>query len=119
MKDTSTTPSVAANGSCRGVERARVDAVDDRDPLVLAQSLVQLTPTDVDRAHLAGAGLQQAVREAAGRGPHVETALAGGIDAEGRERGRELLAAPDTNGGPGSTARRASGLTFEPAFVTT
>jgi hypothetical protein len=55
---------------------------------------VELRPPDVERDHLGGAALEKDVGEAAGRGADVETASAGGIDAEGLERVVELVAAP-------------------------
>ena len=45
-----------------------------RHAVVLAQRPRELAPTDVDREHVRGAALQQAVGEAAGRGADVERA---------------------------------------------
>ena len=54
MNETSITPSVGGERQQRGCQRAGVHAVEDHDPLVLAQALVQLTASDVDRAHRDG-----------------------------------------------------------------
>ncbi len=75
-------------------EVPRVDVLHHDHTRILAQTLVELRPADVERDHLGGAALEEDVGEAAGRGADVEAAPAGGIDAEGLERVVELLAAP-------------------------
>ena len=68
--------------------------------IVGAQALVQLPVADVERDHVRGAVLQQAVGEAAGRGADVEAVEARDGDGERFERVLELLAAA------GDVARR-------------
>ena len=76
-----------------GRDRAGVDALDHGHAVVLAQAVVELAVGDVERDHVLGAALEQAVREAAGRGADVERAAAGDVEAERVERVGELDAA--------------------------
>src|SRR5262245_64197360 len=71
----------------------RVGALEDAHARVAAQARVELPVADVDGHHLARARLEQAVREAAGRGPEVEAAPARRVHSEIRQRAGELLAA--------------------------
>ena len=54
------------------VEVADVESLEDRDPLVVADLRMQLPVADVDRHHVGGAALQQAVGEPARRCTGVE-----------------------------------------------
>ena len=94
MNETSITASVGGNGSIAASQRPGVHAIEDHDSLVLPEALVQLTASDVDRAHRDGALLQQAVGEASRRCADVETALTRRVDGEGGERSGELGTAP-------------------------
>ena len=70
-----------------------VGPVDDRDPVVARDAVVELPPPHVDGVDLRRTALEQAVGEAAGGGPHVEAGEAVGIDAEVVERPFELESA--------------------------
>ncbi len=77
----------------RGVEGAGVGALERDHAGVFAQPLVQLPVADVDRVNAPGAGLQEAVGEAPGRGADVDRLRAPGVEAvggEGLERAGEL-----------------------------
>src|SRR4029079_16676766 len=76
-----------------GRDGARVGALDHRDALVRSQAVVELAIGDVERDHVGGAALQQAVGEAAGGGADVERAATGRVDPQRVERVRELDAA--------------------------
>ncbi len=75
------------------VEVPHVHPVHRAHPRVRTQRPRELAATDVDREHLRGTALEQAVGEAARRGARVESPAAGDGDGEGVERGGELLAA--------------------------
>ena len=72
---------------------ARVHALADEHPRIGAKSPIELAVSDIDRDDGGGAALEQHVGESARRGADVQRAAAGGKDAEGVERGRELDAA--------------------------
>jgi len=69
---------------------ARVRALDDGHPRVVAKPPVELPVRDVERHDVRGAPLQEAVREPASRCAHVEAAPPGGIDPERVQRVRQL-----------------------------
>src|SRR5207237_3323865 len=70
-----------------------VDPLQYGDPRVLAEAPGQLSIPDVDRDDARGASLQQEVGEAPGRRADIKAYPSCRIDAEGIERGRELIAA--------------------------
>ena len=85
---------VGRGGSiCVELDVAHVGALQHRDAIVGAQRPRELAAPDVERDHVVGAPLQQAVGETAGRRPDVETAPALHVERERVERGRELQAA--------------------------
>ena len=62
---------------------------------------MKLAVADIEGDHARRPVLQQAIREASGRGPDVETVLAPWVEREQLERVRELLAAArDESWGP-------------------
>ena len=65
-----------ASAACMvgGVERARVDALEDDHAAVAAQARVELAVADVDRVDVGGAALEEAVGEATGGGTRIEGA---------------------------------------------
>jgi hypothetical protein len=77
------------DGRERG-EVAGVDAFEQGDAGVFAESLMELAAADVDGDDTGGAVLEEAVGKAAGGGAEVETGEAGGVDGEGAEGGFEL-----------------------------
>ena len=76
-----------------GPQRAAVDPFERGDRRVGAHLRVQLVVADIDPDDMAGAVLQQAVGEAAGRLADIETDLADRVDAGRRQRTGELVAA--------------------------
>ena len=90
MKLTSIDRQLRLEGQRGRAQLARVDALERRHPLVLAQRPVELSAADVDRGDPGGAALEQAVGEAAGRGADVEAVEAADVDPEGVEGGVEL-----------------------------
>ena len=54
---------------------------------------MKLAVADVERDHPRSAGLEEAIREPAGRGADVEAVFAADVDGEGGEGRRQLLAA--------------------------
>ena len=82
---------VAGFGQWR--QGAGVGALHDDDAVVGAQLVVEDAVADVDCVDLAGAVLQQAVREAACGSAEVHAGPAGGVDVKGREGVGELVAA--------------------------
>ena len=93
MKETSQTTRLGRNGQVLAAQVAHVRPLEHGHAGILAQLRVELAVADVERDHARGAGLEEAVGEAAGRGADVETVLAGDVEAESLERGSELLAA--------------------------
>src|SRR6202011_3599073 len=84
------------------IEMADVDALQHDHPWVLTKTPGQLTVPDVDRDHRAGAATKQHVGKPPRRRADVEAHASRWIDAEGIERGRELVAAAtDKLLGPG------------------
>ena len=73
MNETSITIREGGTGAAAS-HGPRVDALDHRDPRIVAQPVVELAVGDVERDHARCAALQQAVGEAAGRGADVERA---------------------------------------------
>lgn len=55
------------------IEIAEIRAFDEVDARVFGQCVIQEAVSDVNRPNGFGAGLKQAVRKAAGRGPHIQT----------------------------------------------
>src|SRR2546421_7751204 len=82
------------------VERARFRVLHHDDTRILAQLVVELAAADIHRVDDAGAALQQAVGEAAGRRADVHTDAALEVRAEVLERMRELLTATADVGRP-------------------
>ncbi len=76
-----------------GRDRAGVGALDHGHALVLAQAVVELAVGDVERDHVGGAALEQAVGEAAGGRADVQRATAREVDPQRVERVGELDAA--------------------------
>ncbi len=76
-----------------GLDRARVATLDHGHALVVAQPPVELAVGDVERDHVRGAALQQAVGEAARRGADVERLAPRDVDRQRVERVGELDAA--------------------------
>ena len=79
----------------RGPDRARgkgadVGALQTGHPWVGAQGGVELVAADIDGVDMGGIPPQQHVGEAAGRSADIEAGQAGGVEAEGVERRREL-----------------------------
>ena len=60
---------------------------------------MELAAADVERADPGGAGLEEAVREPAGRGADIEAVLARDVDRERGERMGELLASAGDEAG--------------------
>ena len=90
MNDRSATTRSTAR-RCVGGEVADVEALDHHDALVVADARMELAVADVERDDLAGAALQQAVGEAAGRRAGIEHPPADDVDAERVERRVELV----------------------------
>ncbi len=80
-------------GEVAGRQEAGVDALQHGHAVVGAETLVQLAAADVERRHVRRTALQKAVGEAAGGGADVDAREPGDVDAEGVERGRQLVAA--------------------------
>ena len=76
------------------VEIPDVCALDDRDPGIDAEALVELSSSHVDGEHGGSAPLEHAVCEAPGRRPRVEHPLARGVEPEQVEGGFQLEATP-------------------------
>ena len=81
------------SGSRSGGQLTGVGPLHRDHARIVAQRLGELATPDVEGVHANGATLQQHVREAAGRGAHVERRQAGRIDLEGVERRGQLVAA--------------------------
>ena len=81
------------------VRCAGVGALEHGDAVVVAQAPVQLAVGDVERHHVLGSALEQAVGEAAGRGADVEGATAPGVDREHIEGIGQLASAARDEGG--------------------
>ena len=81
---------VGGVGQVAGDEVAGVRALDHRDAIVGAQRPVELTIGDVEGDHVGRAALQQAVGEAARRGPDVQAPAPGDVDARRLQRVGEL-----------------------------
>ena len=87
MNETSTVTRSGAYSSWSGVEAARVDALHHGHPRVVAEAPVELAVAHVERDHVRGAALQEAVRETPGRCTDVEAPPCGRRRCPGR-RGR-------------------------------
>jgi hypothetical protein len=77
-----------------GVRVAEVHLFEGDDPRIAQQPVVQQALPHVNRVDPKGAAPEQAVGEAAGRGPHVQRDAPRHVDPEVVERARELPAAP-------------------------
>src|SRR5438093_1436587 len=77
---------VEGPGDGARLDPADVHPLEHRHAGVLAKGPVELAAADVQRDDVGRAALEQAVREAPGRRPHVEGAPARHIDREGGER---------------------------------
>ena len=76
-----------------GSQEARVDALQHGHAIVAPEALVDLAATDVERGHVRRPCLQEAIGEAARRGPDVEAIQPCRVDPERGQRGGELVAA--------------------------
>ena len=74
----------------RDVDGARVDALEHGHARVVAQRHGELAVRDVERDHMGGAALEQAVGEPAGRRADVERVAARRVEPEAVERVRQL-----------------------------
>ena len=92
MKDTSHVTKRRAEREVFAAKPTHVRPLERRHARVGAQARVQLAVADVECADPRGAGLQEAVGEAARRGPDVQAILPDHVDLERLERVRELLA---------------------------
>ena len=92
MKDRSATIRSGAVRQGGRIERLHVRALEDRDPLVLAQRPVQLAIGHVGGDHRLRPALEQAVGEPAGGGARVQAPAPGHVEAERVQRVGELHA---------------------------
>ena len=92
MKDTSQVTKVGWNGRSVHTSRRAFTRSSTETRSSLQEALVELAAADVERADPGGAGLEEAVREPAGRGADIEAVLARDVDRERGERMGELLA---------------------------
>ena len=87
------------------VERPRVGAFQGHHPRIHPELGVKLAAADIDRIDFGGSACDQHVGEAAGRGADIERYRTLRVEAEGIERGCELL----LRRGRRSGSRRGSG----------
>ena len=96
MKDRSPTTRSTGSPTSSGVSSRMLVRSCTIDAVVALQRPGELSVADVDGDDLTGAGAQQHVGEAAGRGAGVEATLAGhahAVPAEDGQRARELVTA--------------------------
>ena len=83
-----------------GGQRPHVDPLQDGDPVVAAEALMQLTVPDVDGVDLRRPALEEAVGEATGGRARIERRAGRSTSTAKRvEGGIELLAAPADEAG--------------------
>ncbi len=90
MKETSTTARSTGSGTSASERRRALTRSRRTHARVGAKLRVELSVADVDRVDARRAALEQTVREAPGRGAHVQANLPGGVDPERVEGRREL-----------------------------
>jgi hypothetical protein len=90
---TNETSQTSSSGGTAALAVAYVDALEHGHARVVANPRMKLSVAHVERDHACSATLEQHIREAAGRGPHVQRVPPGRIDAECLEGVRKLLAA--------------------------
>ncbi len=85
MNDRSRTARPTGSGTCSAERKRAFHLFAQDDPRIVSELLVELAVADVDGIDAGGPALEEAIREAAGRGTRVEADEPGGVDAEGVE----------------------------------